>query len=120
MANEYEAERVGQLRDFLPDEITAILSAEGARQLDGFQVTGFEEGDLTGPIEQVLLVEPDLHDLFTNNTAMFDDDIEDVMADDFWLNHLVKERATRPSDEALTMAIRTRRTILFLLITSED
>lgn len=55
-------------------------------------------------------------ELFTHNTAIYADSLEDQIAEDPLVVGVLSKRRERPNDTDLTDALRTRRTVLACLL----
>jgi hypothetical protein len=122
MSGKYEAERVARLRDYPLEELMQAIPYDLAVSLDMHQQDDQKAYQTpTNLWPQELESEAPLAvDAMTNNTAMYDDELEELMYEDGLLLEYTEQRRVDPGNEQLSSAIRARRTILARLLIADD
>lgn len=109
-----ERERVARLRPFSYEEIIAALPEPVAIQVDLHQVADLHDHHV--PIDlwpaNLETTNPEAVNALTNNTAMYDEEIELALDNDTVLNAYQSLRYRVGESEELAAAIRARRTVL--------
>ena len=107
-----------QPRDFSFSEVVSAIPAELAEKVAEAQVAHAEANDIPHEPWPLSLTEdqPEAEDVLANNTALYDDDIEDILDEDLVLQALYRTREAHPDSEIHAMALRARRTVAVRLI----
>lgn len=116
-----ERERVAQFREYSFEEVVEALPEDVARLVDMHQVNDmrtYQTPTYLWPNE-LSQTHPAAVEVLTNNTAVYDDEIEDKLYEDSLLQEFVTQRQHDPSSIELSAAIRARRSVLVSLYLSE-
>lgn len=107
-----------QPRDFSFSEVVSAIPGELAEKVAEAQVAHTETSNVPYEPWARLLTEdyPEAEDILANNTALYEDDIEDMLDEDLVLRALYRTREAHPDSELHAMALRARRTIAVRLI----
>ena len=114
-----QRERAKLLNTSGAEEIIATLSPEAILRLGTYQLRMFNwpgsriEHLIARPLTATLSHDnPNDTHLLTHNTAMYDDDTEDMLYEDPIIAALAVQTRNHPNDEWVRDALRARRTIL--------
>ncbi len=121
MDKNYEQRRVAQLRDFSYQEIYDTVPLQVALEIDMHQVADMRDHQTPTELwpRRLEVEHPETIDTLTNNTSLYDDEVEQFIDQDSLLNQFMYQRMKEPGDIQLAAAIRARRTIMTRIFLSE-
>lgn len=108
-------------REYSFDEIVERIPLELAVELDVFHVSELkaDPGTTTALPDELCEENPKAYEILVGNTAVYDDDLEDMLEQDDILRYMMERHKTRYESTDLTKFIRVRRTLAMRFLLDE-
>ena len=108
---------VAEQRELSPDELFALYAVHDVIELDHFQRSRSPQELARQPLSTKFReAYPDSYKTLSNNTALYDDELEGEIFRDSLIQNILLERGSDPRNLPLTTALRTRRSIVVYLL----
>lgn len=112
-----ERERISYLREYSFEEVVEALPENIAQQVDLHQINDMRTYNTPTHLwpTELEASHPVAIEILTNNTAVYDDEIEDKLYEDSLLQEFVTQMQQEPGNLEIAAAIRARRSVLVSL-----